>query len=50
MRKQNYETTERIPMMKMNRSTLRILSIVMLVALIFTAMPAVALADSSFSA
>ena len=50
MRKQNYETTERIPMMKMNRSTLRILSIVMLVALIFSAMPAVALADSSFSA
>ena len=50
MRKQNYETTERIPMMRMNRSTLRILSIVMLVALIFTAMPAVALADSSFSA
>ena len=37
-------------MMRMNRSTLRILSIVMLVALIFTAMPAVALADSSFSA
>ena len=37
-------------MMKTNRSTLRILSIAMLVALIFTAMPAVALADSSFSA
>ena len=50
MQKQNYETTERIPMMKTNRSTLRILSIAMLVALIFTAMPAVALADSSFSA
>lgn len=44
------KTTERIPMMKTNRSTLRILSIAMLVALIFTAMPAVALADSSFSA
>ena len=50
MQKQNYETTERIPMMKTNRSTLRILSIAMLVALILTAMPAVALADSSFSA
>ena len=37
-------------MMKTNRSTLRILSIAMLIALIFTAMPAVALADSSFSA
>lgn len=37
-------------MMKTNRSTLRILSIAMLIALIFTAMPTVALADSSFSA
>ena len=37
-------------MMKTNRSTLRILSIAMLIALILTAMPTVALADGSFSA